>query len=251
MHQAQKYIENTLRPLAPANKLTNVSLGAAQATSLQLALKKDAEGYLYSGVVSIGDAVQALERTMYTWATVKLYYALFYLLRNILAERGIVLFYDGTKPFSWSCKAGQMPVKRDGPTHKVVLKTFREVCPNSILISQPIGSSDALSWMMRLREEANYTNAKFTEPLPPSHFLKVSEQGIRRTISAYSKDDSFLYAFDPEHAILALPIEALKEALSFLSAKGEEIAEDERRYLAGLYFDKAGPLSEMVSLINP
>jgi hypothetical protein len=251
MHQAQSYIDNVLRPLAPANRLANVSLTSAQATSLQLALKKDAGGYLYSGIVSIGDAVQALDRAMYTWATVKLYYSLFYLLRNILAEHGIVLFYDGKKPFSWSCKAGQMPVKRDGPTHKAVLSTFSDVCPNSILISQPIDRYAALDWMTHRREEANYTNAKFTEPLPPAHFLKVSQEGVRRSTSAYSKDDSFLYAFDPEHAILALPIEALKKALSLVSAKGEGVAEEERRYLAGLYFDKAGPLSEIVSLINP
>jgi hypothetical protein len=207
---------------------------------------------MYSGTVSIGDAVQAIERSMYTWATVKLYYATFYLARALLALNGTGLIYDGTKPYSWDGLPGAIPTKRDGPTHKVVLNTFSAILPKNPLLSQPINSIGALQWLMQRREEANYANARFSEPNAPKHFTLIAQEGVRRVISAYVRDDTFLYAFDPQHAILALPIEALKQVIKRSLAGGSSTTmnPDDRKYLAGLYFDKAGPLADIAALLK-
>jgi len=252
MHQAQRYVDLHIRPVAPNGKLSLVALSATQATGLSLALTRDAVDYLYSGTISIGDAVQAVERSLYTWATVKLYYAVFYLSRALLALNGTALVYEGSKPFSVACAPGATPVKRDGPTHKAVLTAFASVLPNTPLLSQPIGATPALEWLMQRREEANYTNARFCEPSAPAHFKVIAHAGVRRSISAYMHDTSYLYTFDPQHAMLAMPIEALKEVIKLFALNGAAnlISADDRRYIASLYCDKTGPLPEIVALLK-
>lgn len=249
---AQSYVDSQLRVVAPGGKLSNLALNSAQATGLKLALDTDMKSYLYSGVVSIGDATQAIDRSLYTWATVKLYYAVFYLARAMLAVNGTAVFYDGTKPFSWNCSAGAMPVKRNGPTHKAVLSTFSAVLPSNPLLSQPIDSIDAMDWMMKLRESANYMNARFCEPNAPKHFEVIARSGVRQSVAAYVNDKTYLYTFDPQHAMIALPIEALKQVLNqhAKSKTGNALNVDEFRYLASLYFDKSGPLPDMLALLN-
>lgn len=236
----------------PGHKLSQIALSASQAAALRQALGRDARDYLYSGIVSIGEAVQAIDRSLYTWATVKLYYAVFYMIRALLAEHGTAIFYDGTKPFSWNSIAGSMATKRDGATHKVVLMSFQSVLPTSPLLSQPIGGQGALDWLIKRREEANYTNPRFSEPSAPAHLDLIARSGVRKSVSAYLRDSTLLYAFDPENAILAFPIEALKLVLRSKAAGGAGITltEDDRKYLAGLYMDKTGPLAEAVNLIR-
>lgn len=252
MHQAQSYVDGHLKTVVPSGKLSTVALNAAQAVALRQALSRDAADYAYSGMVSIGDAVQAIEKSLFTWATVKLYYAVFYMTRALLAAHGTAIFYDGTKPYSWESIAGAMAVKRDGPTHKVVLASFGAVLPTSPLLSQPIGVEGVLDWLMKRREEVNYTNPRFSEPNAPAHLDLIARTGVRKSVSAYLRDDSFLYAFDPQHAILAFPIEALKMVLrpKATGGAGITLAGDDRKYLASLYVDKSGPLAEAVNLIR-
>ncbi|WP_186048275.1 hypothetical protein [Burkholderia gladioli] len=252
MHQAQSYIDTHLKTVALGGKLSTVVLNAVQAAALRQALSRDAADYVYSGIVSIGDAVQGIERNLFTWATVKLYYAVFYMTRAVLAAHGTAIFYDGTKPYSWESTAGVMAVKRDGPTHKAVLTSFGAVLPSNPLLSQPIGVEGALDWLMKRREEVNYTSPRFSEPNAPAHLDLIARTGVRKSVSAYLKDNSFLYAFDPQHAILAFPIEALKLVLKSKTTGGAGIilANSDRKYLASLYVDKTGPLAEAVNLIR-
>ena len=244
-------MDGHLKPVALGGKLSTISLSATQAAALRRALNGDAADYVYSGVVSIGDAVQAIDRSLFTWATVKLYYAVFYMTRALLAARGTAIFYVGTKPYSWACIAGAMAVKREGPTHKVVLASFEAVLPNSPLLSQPIGLDGALDWLMKRREEANYSNPRFSEPGAPAHLDLIARTGVRKSVSAYLRDDKYLYAFDPQHAMLAFPIEALKMIFrpKAIGGVGIALSGDDRKYLASLYADKSGPLAEVVSLI--
>ena len=254
MHQAQKYVDGHIKPTAPqGDKLETVALSAAQATGLRQALATDAADYVYSGAISIGDAVQAIDSARYTWATVKLYYAVFYLARGLLASHGTAIVYDGKKPLSWESAPGTMPTKRNGTTHKAVLSSFVAILPTSPLLSQPIGSAQPLDWLMQRREEVNYKNARFCEPSAPKHFELIAREGVRKSISTYIRDTSYLYTFDLQHAMLAFPIEALKQIIKLCSTigAGNSFNAEDRRYVASLYFDKKGPLSEVAALFKP
>lgn len=252
MHQAQSYFDRYIRPSAPVKNQATTALTSTQATGLKRALANDAVDYSYSAVISIGDAVQGIERSLYTWATVKLYYGVFYLARALLAAHGTAIIYDGTKP--WSCDAvpGAISTKLAGPTHKAVLSSFATKLPLNPIISQPINSMAALDWLMRRREEANYTCARFCEPNPPEHFRLIVSTGLRRSISAYMRDNTYLYAFDPQHAMLALPLEALKQVMKLFAANslGRQIDAADLRYMASLYSDRSGPISELATMFK-
>jgi hypothetical protein len=101
----------------------------AEAFQLRSALVEDARDAIYSGVLTIGEAAQGLDRRLFTWATVKLYYSVFYLTRAMLGVNGIALFYVNGKPYVWTAKAGALPVKSSGTTHAAVLKAFEEFMP--------------------------------------------------------------------------------------------------------------------------
>jgi hypothetical protein len=231
--------------IAPAPLLLN----ATQASGLARVLSEDSLDYLYSGAVSIADAIQAIERGMYTWATVKLYYSLFYLARGQLAEKGTAIFYKKTKPMTVKAVAGEEPKKADGNTHKAVLSIFRSSMPHHPAISNPIDSVDAFQWMIKRREEANYNVAKFSEPATPKHLEKIAKAGVRRSLAAYLNDSTHLYCFDQDHAILALPTELLKQNVAALRTYPERMR-DERKYLASLFCDRLGPIAEAMSLFK-
>lgn len=254
MHHAQVFVDSQIASAGPtAGPLFFSSpLNSAQASALRRALGNDAADYLYNGALSIGDATRAIERSLFSWATVKLYYSTFYLARSILASNGRAVVYKGTKPYGLSCGAGDVASKRSGTTHKAVLGYFASSLPNSPLLSQDIAATDPLDWLMARREEVNYTNSRFVEPMPPRHFEVIAREGLRRSIAAYVKDETSLYAFDPDHAMLALPIQALKEALSQAGRAGCATFPDvdARAFAQGLFSDKAGPMPEMVQLFK-
>jgi hypothetical protein len=237
MHRAQHYVDSQGAALRPQNKLSNGALNAKQATAFGAALNIDAESYLYSGLVCIGDAVQAVERGLFTWATVKLYYSVFYLCRARLAHAGVAVIYDGSKPYVWKARQGEGPKKAEGVTHKVVLNTFGNHFGSDILLSQTILAEQPLDWLMHRREEVNYKVARFTEPAAPAHFASIQTLGARRSVVAYIEDKTLLHAFDPEHAVLAYPIEMAKR-----TALMRLVPHDQRRYMSSLFCDKAGPI---------
>lgn len=250
MHLAQKYVNDHLKGL-PGTEFRNVVLDASQATGLNQALLKDAYSYMYSGCVSIADAVQALDRSLYTWATVKLYYSLFYLVRSLIATTGTAIVYEGTKGFTITCLPGESPKKREGTTHKATLAAFKMVLPHNKLFSQPIDTIVAPDWLMARREEANYKKSRFSEPAPPEHFKYIASKGVRRAVETYVDDDTFLYAFQPQHAMLALPIEAFKMALEKIGSVSEAkfMPENDANYLQSIYCDNSGPIDKITAMI--
>ncbi len=229
------------------------ALSFSQAKSLKAALHNDASGSIYSSAVSIGDAIQALHHNFFTWATVKLYYSTFYLMRGLLAlEANTAILYSNRSPYTWRCKPGEIPERRKGNTHKVVLNEFEKSLPNHTLLSQKIGLSSPLDWLMNLREEANYKIPKFQDPEAPIHFKFIQKSNMRQLLGAYALDAQQLYMFDEDHAILAFPIGALKHALKMLKNSDAPLDSIEQKYLISIFSDKNGPFTEFKALLeNP
>ena len=83
MHRAQRYFDTIINP--SGNSPAGVVLNPSTAGTLEIELAEDAKSYFYSAVVSVGDAIQGIQREMFSWSTVKLYYAVIYALRAIHA----------------------------------------------------------------------------------------------------------------------------------------------------------------------
>jgi hypothetical protein len=252
MHQSQKYISEELLPGTPSrSQIENYFLGLAEASKLVNFLGGDSIGYTYSATISIGDATLNIQKGLYTWATVKLYYSTFYAFRALLALNKICIFYVGRKPYALEVKAGKAPRKKDGPTHKVVLEEFRSWNSGHFLLSQQIGLSDPLEWLMEKREDANYKQAKFCEPEVPNHFKRIIDSGLRQSIQEYLSDTSGIYTFDPDHSMIAYPLKVLDFLYKEVYASGDfSLRKEDIIYLCNLFKDKKGPISCINTLIK-
>lgn len=232
------------------NTIVSRALNAREATMLSTSLEEDARDAAYSGALSIAEALQGLDRGFFTWSTVKLYYSVFYLARAVLALQGVGIVYSGHTPYTWAAVSGAVPTKRSGTTHKVVLDAFAHFNSGSVLISQPIGGDTPFEWLVARREAANYTITKFSEPHAPVHFKFIEPLGVRRLVNNYVVDTTHLYTFDPDHAMLAFPIAALRLVLGELKvSRNGSLPTDEMAFLASLVFDRSGPLAELRKLL--
>lgn len=212
---------------------------------------QDAKDAIFSGALTIAEAVQALDRRQFTWSTVKLYYSVFYLMRSTLALNGTCIVYSNKTPYTWTCSAGEMPKKRSGTTHKAALDGFKTHLPNHVLISQTIGLDHPLDWLMARREAANYKLLRFTEPDAPEHFKIVERFGTRRSVRDYIADQGHVFTFDPDHAMLSFPIAAMKEVLTTLSrVTGSGLASADSSFIARQCYDRTGPFPDFRTLLG-
>jgi hypothetical protein len=229
---------------------TSRALSTQEAASLRAAMEQDANDAIYSGALTIAEAVHGLERRLYTWATVKLYYSVFYLARAALGLNGTCIFYIDRTPYTWESSAGATPRKRAGNTHKAVLDVFASQLSRHVLLSQPIGQQAAHEWLMSRRESANYKMARFSEPDAPNHFKFVERRGVRQPLRDYLADSVHLYTFDPDHAMLSFPVAALKDCLALLKAGGGALPAADAKLLANYCRDRAGPVPEFRKLLS-
>ena len=249
MHRAQSVADQSLKGVT-ASAIGSKPLTSAEASALSAALVQDARDAIYSGALTIAEAVQGLHRRQFTWATVKLYYSVFYLARATLALSGTCIFYVNKTPYTWISAAGDAPKKRSGTTHKVVLDAFKTHLPGHVLVSQPIGVDDPYEWLAARREAANYKLARFSEPDAPAHFKIVEKHGVRQPLRDYLADDVHLFTFDPDHAMLSLPVAAIKAVLVLLrQSTGAGLSVDDCAFVARQCFDRAGPVPEFRKLL--
>lgn len=242
-YAASLFPVNVSRPAIRAHALTFV-----QAAALSHALNQDKADFYYSAWVSFVDALHGMLSGFYTWTTVKLYYSVFYSLRAALAANGICIFHVRNTACVIEAAAGKMPdLSRDAGTHKTVLRAFQRLYSQHPLQSQDIGIENPLDWLMRLREEANYINARFIEPSAPDGFAFVARRGVRTMINAYLEEATGLYVFDPDHAIVAFPLRALQLVGEGITTGGLlRPSEEEMKFIVSRARDESGSYSKLV-----
>ena len=106
MHRAQGVAGRVLASVASGG-ISAPALSANDAAAFAAALQDDARDAIYSGALSITEAIQGLDRQLYSWTTVKLYYSVFYLARASLALHGVGVVYQDRTPYTWVANACQ------------------------------------------------------------------------------------------------------------------------------------------------
>jgi hypothetical protein len=227
-HAAAALITAWLRSSAAPN-LPSVDASNAQAFSS--ALMADGIGLQYSALLTLADSLRGIKSGYFSWAIVKLYYCCFYAARTILCASRIAIFYqpNGT-PYSLSCVPGGVIKKEKGQTHKLVWSILRREFSSNPLLNL-IGQTSADAWMMALREEANYRNPKFPDPVIPAHFSKLDTIGISRSLHAYISDNAYIYCFDADHAVVAFAVECIKHSQRALKRVGLQFSNIDQNHL--------------------
>jgi hypothetical protein len=194
-----------------------LTLTSHQAQVLASYLIEDGKDLYYKGLLSLCEAIQSMNRHLFSWATVKAYYSVFYLLRSSLALKsyGIVrnkcLYLLPIKPGSSPLKQTSRKYNND---HLCVINLYQDMFATSdILQSNSIDGTNPYEWMMDRRNQVNYNQRQFYDPEPPDFLQIITEKidlgDFNNLITTYVDDTSYLYCFQPEHACLALPIRRL------------------------------------------
>src|SRR5271165_3456474 len=174
-HNASQYVATNILPQIVAARPSVWPISHIDAAVLTEILGKDAFEYFYSASISTASALSSIALGYFTWATVKLYYSDYYLLRGILALSRLCVFYEGSKPRT--LVAGALEVakapgggsRRNATTHGVVIEAAKTHLSHIAAFSQDIGSVHPLDWIREKREEANYGHSRFSEPEAPVH----------------------------------------------------------------------------------
>ena len=253
MHRASHYLESRVAPNAKRHAVEAYSLTAADELALSGALPTDANDYYYSSCMSIVDGLRAIDSGFYTWSTVKLYYAVFYAVRAILAWDKIAVFRPGDRaPFHVTAVAGAFPRFIAGKgSHKSMLNCFRRLKPAHFLLSQTIELGDGLTWLLEKRESANYGIPRFCEPEIPEHYEQIVRIGVRKAIAAYLEPEASLLTFDKDHSIVSFPLASLMCAGDSAKVQGgATIGRAEEKFLVKKCQERGGALAPLLTFIR-
>lgn len=248
-HRATRNLVSRLQAIPKKEDRARVYLSAAEANDIKMLLREDAKDYYFSGLLSFVEALRGPQCGLYSWATVKLYYSVFYTLRAILALRGIAIFYLASTPWLIRAEPGKTAEHSKGNTHSVVLRSFEQCFRRHILV-QNIGADEAAEWLMDRREDANYKLGRFSEPTVPTHFEFLEKTGIRKALQMYLHRDNEMLAFQPEHAMIAYPFLALRYAKhEFEALHVDPLSADDRATLSPHCRDASGYLTDLVRFL--
>ncbi len=192
-----------------------VSLHSDKVTILISALLEDANTLYFKGILSLCESISSINRHLYSWATVKAYYSIFYLLRCSLALNGYAIVRNKSL-YLLKLKEGEQPLKisKCRNDHECVIKVYSDLYGGSDkLQSNTIDQLSPYYWLMQCRNQVNYRQREFNDPDPPN-FLRfiasaVDSKKLDQLITFYVDDQEFLYCFQADHAVLALPIKRL------------------------------------------
>ena len=255
MHRAANFLASQLSGTTRRADVPTLGLSAPQASSLRKALSGDAQDYYYTAWAAFVAGAGSTVAESYNWAAAQMYYAAFYCIRATLAQNGHCLFYWLKSPFSVTATQGANPRKERGTTHAVVIDLFRRKYSHHLLLSQTVEEINAPTWLAKIRETAQYGN-KTADPDVPRCFARAKQYGVRRVMETYLADSNLLYAFDPEHAVIAYPLQLLVMARPVLARGVSEtdtrqlVPQESLDFLKKLARDKSGPVSAMVREVD-
>ena len=116
-------------------------------------------------------------------------------------------------------------------------------------MSQTILADSPLNWLMERRVEANYKAGRFGEPAVPDHFRQLHKAGIQRSVAEYMNE--ILFAFDPDHAMLAFPLQAISVTSKTIEGTAYRFDGDQFSFLTSSFrLVKKRPLTEISRLFT-
>ncbi|MBJ9958175.1 hypothetical protein [Acinetobacter courvalinii] len=218
-------------------KFKSFNLNQDNIDNLKIGLYEDGLDCLYKGVYSISNAIFNIHHHYYSWAVIKLYYSVFYLLKCYFSARNIGFLKNGGI-YTLKLDVGEVPVRRDCTEykgnritgeHKTILTTFeKEFIDQDILLSNEIRGMTIYNWLMDMRELVNYRERSFIEPeikyFPVELF---GDKPLKDSLEIYFKDTVPIYCFDEQHACIAAPIKILQLVSKFFyDNTGLRLSED-------------------------
>ena len=215
-HRAQLRCESIFKCKTPEQwkqaNFKGLQLDKSQASLLSSELREDAKDLYFKGLLSFFEALKSIDARLFSWATVKIYYSLYYFLRCTMAINGVALIRQNSLYYLKAID-GETPVtkgnKKYNSDHSGTINYFIDLFNSDILLSQPIDTTNAYDWLMNRREQINYRERTFNEPSHSEFWKYIASQIDKGNLEKLIRDyiqDPFLLCFQEENAVLAIPI---------------------------------------------
>lgn len=203
------------------------ALTKQQADDMTQLLENEIVAYYYKALLSYTESIPAVVNKLYSWATVRLYYSVFYAIKAYLACNNIAILRAERKLYYIKTKEGEFFKKCDDTTdHKGTILTLCKVFKNTdMLLSNNIDDTNVYQWMMKRREEVNYKDMDFHDPNAPDFWsllnTEITQYGIS-TVVDKMVNDQWLYCFQSEYAVLGVPTKRLVLTVEEIHKLGRE-----------------------------
>lgn len=161
---------------------------------------EDILSYYYKSLLSFCEGLDAVSRKNYTWATVKLYYSVFYGLRCSLLCRDVVMVRAGGNLYRFKIASGVKYAKpKEMNDHSGTIYTYVDFFQRTdFFCSNPIEDRNAYFWLKECRDIVNYKDGVFHDPETTSMWENIDENiksiGIKKSFLALlMKRTSFVF----------------------------------------------------------
>lgn len=225
--------------------IKNYDIDKTDLALYSVAINDDIASYYYKSLLSFVEGVAAISRNNLSWATIKLYYSVFYGLRCSLLCRKIIILR--AKNYLYYIHLGSsnhyetLKSNNDhAATHEVYSRFFNKsdfLCSNTIE-----DYTDVYHWLSNCRDIINYKEATFHDPEASEMWDKVVEQiniiKMNNLIDQYI-DEKGKYCFLPEHAILAIPVNRiLSVAQEIKNESIEVLSAEQKQWIESIIMDE-------------
>ncbi len=200
--------------------------------------------YYYKSLLSYVEGVKSAGEKCYSWATVKLYYSVFYSLRAFLACNKIAFVRAGTKNSKllyFKIQSGEKYKSCPGSTdHKGTIEVQKMYfAKQDFLLSQEMieggNTMSSYEWLARRREEVNYKDIMFRDPEPFQYWEEIEnsivKDGMGNTVKKML-DDNWSLCFQDEYGILGIPTKRLLLTVQAMKLEGYSLGNTERESFA-------------------
>lgn len=218
-------------------QIIQTQLTNEQAEILKNFLLDEMPSYYYKSLLSYMESIVAIKDKLFSWATVRLYYSVFYSIKAYLASQEVAILREKRRLYYVKAKENEFIKKCDDTTdHKATINTLKKLYNNiDWLLSNNIEEIDAYHWMMKKREEVNYRDLDFHDPNAPEFWSTINREiennDIKAVIDNLVKDEGLL-CFQDEYAILGIPTKRIILTVDEIKKQGKYLdIPDEKKEL--------------------
>lgn len=189
--------------------LAGIRLTMDDANALVESARADIQGQFERAALTLLQAIADIEVRNRLWATVKLYYSVFYALRVELHLNGLSIVRCG-KIFTCDRKYGSTLTRYNNAEkgdHAIAISlASKHLTGIDILLDAKIDGKSTYLWMKSLREIVQYKMRNPPETVGYDPFFPANQMSISEQIQLYLNDTDPYYCFDADYAALAIPI---------------------------------------------
>lgn len=206
-------------------------------------IQEDAKDYFFNGCVSLLEGINSLFENRFSWATIKLYYAVFYFLRSSLAcNKYSIIRVSGNHYYLHLVDDEKVNKLERTNTHQSVIQCYKTIYSNSDpLLSNNIdldgNDLNSYDWLEEIRNITNYKQTAFLDPDSLNIWDYFSEEEDKNNLlEQIIKDNTFSFCFQYEYAAISIPIERLKATRNDfkVSRYTNLLSEERKNYLKTL-----------------